>query len=203
MDKLFIEKKRGIRKEVGFATNRLQCSCPEEQTNLLTAQHSQWRLHPTLGNLCPPLPVGHFCAVTSHPILNHHFTEKKQSHLSFLHLFTFWSILAFSTICIVQWGVSIHLPVFTSVSSYVVSLFFSYSFVPFKDVHTSLPSPSPVGHWCVNKPPPLLAVVLLFSPLTVTPSVSIYHHFPTCLTSVTESFFFVAIWEFHYQCQTY
>lgn len=66
---------------------------------------------------------------------------KKQFHLSFSHLFTSWAVLAFSTMCIVQRWVSVHLPGFHSVCTHVVSLFFSYNFVPSDDVHTSFSIP--------------------------------------------------------------
>lgn len=141
-----------------------------------------------------PLPVEDFSVITSHPILNHHFAEEK-SHVSFPQLFMLWAVPAISPVCIVLSRLSLTLsPHMRSPSTFLCVL---------RTCTLHFPSPSRVGHWCMNKPPPLLPEALHFSPLTVTPSVSIYHHFPTCLTSVTEPFFFVANWEFHYQCQTY
>lgn len=143
-----------------------------------------------------PLPVENVSVITSHPILDHHFSEK-QSHLSFPQLFTLW-VVVISPVCIVQGCL------LSCLSPHMWSPSTSLTVLCLLTMCTlHFPSPSRVGHWCMNKPPPLLPEALHFSPLPVTPSVSIYHHFPTCLTSVTEPFFFVANWEFHYQCQTY
>lgn len=116
---------------------------------------------------------------------------------------SFWTILAFSTICIVQGWVSINLPIFNCVSTRDLPVLLLQFCVLWWRAHFTSHPPLQWVTDAWTSPPPLLPAVLHFSPLTVTPSVSIYHHFPTCLTSVTKSFFFVANWEFHYQCQTY
>lgn len=159
-------------------------------------QHFQSQLHSTPEGCISFTCEGFFCYHLT-PYSYHHFAEK-QSQVSFPQLFTLWAVLAMSPVFIVlsclslalsphMWCPSTSLPVLCVLRTCTLHF----------------PSPSWVGHWCMKEPPPLLPGALHFSPLTVPPSVSIYHHFPTCLTSVTEPFFFVANWEFHYQCQTY
>lgn len=53
-----------------------------------------------------------------------------------------------------QGWVSINLPIFNSVSTHVISLFFSYSFVSSDDVHTSLPIPLSSGSLMHEQAPP-------------------------------------------------
>lgn len=82
---------------------------------------------------------------------------------------SFWAILAFSTICIVQGWASINLPIFNSVSTHVISLFFSYSFVSSDDVHTSLPIPLSSGSLMHEQAPRLCSLRYSTSHLSPLP----------------------------------
>lgn len=161
-------------------------------------QHSQSQLRSTLEG-CTSFICGGFFYYHLTPYSQSPSCRKTTPHVLSPALCT---LLAISPVCVVQGCLLSCLSLPLSPHMWSPSASLSVLCV-LRTCTLHFPSPSGVGHWCMNKPPPLLPEALHFSPLTVTPSVSIYHHFPTCLTSVTEPFFFVANWEFHYQCQTY